>query len=293
LKKEKFEVLVIHEPLAPFLNWEVLNFAGTPKIGWFHATTLFNPWEFPVNLVAEPVQVWLKSRLAGVIAISASARDIWKKTFDRTGEIISGGVDIGKYAETKPADLGDRDAIKILFVGRLDERKGLPDLIRAMGMITNKLNLRLWVVGDGPQMTEVWKLAHQVKLGGKIRFVGRVSDDDLPGYFKAADIFCAPSRGGESLGLVLLEAMAAGAPIVACANPGYKYTLSGYPWEKGLVPVKSVKKLAEAIEELAGDTSLRQRLTIWETEKVKEFDWEVMTDRFINYAGKICRSCLK
>jgi len=289
LRREKFDALVIHEPLIPFLNWEVMNFSGAPRIGWFHATTINNPWEFPTNLVVEPVQMWLKSKLSGMIAISASAKQVWKKVFGREGIIISGGVDVRKFTEAVPADLGDAEAIKLLFVGRLDERKGILDLIRAVGMAIKKVNLRLWIVGDGPQMQDAWDLVKSLNLGGKVRFTGRIANKELAGYYKGADIYCAPSWGGESLGLVLLEAMAAGTPIVAYANPGYKYTLTGYPWKKGLAAVKSIKQLAGAIEELAQRPELRQELAEWEQRKVREFDWEVMTDKFLDYVGEVVR----
>jgi phosphatidylinositol alpha-mannosyltransferase len=287
LRKEKFDVLLIHEPLIPLLNIEVMNFSGTPKIGWFHATTINDPWEFPTKLIVEPVQVWLRSKLSGMVAISTSARQVWKKVFGRDGVIISGGVNVEEFAHAKHADLGGSEEIKLLFVGRLDARKGILDLLKAVAAVPTNINWKLWVVGNGPQMSEAWELVSKFGLGGKVRFVGRVSDKDLPGYFKAADIYCAPSWGGESLGLVLLEAMAAGTPIVAYGNPGYKYTLDGYPWGEGLVPVKSVNKLAEAIGKLAADAELRQRLSLWEAVKVRDYDWEVMTDKFLDYAEKV------
>jgi len=289
LKKEKFDVLLIHEPLIPLLNIEVMNFTGTPKIGWFHATTINDPWEFPTNLIVEPVQMWLRSKLSGMVAISTSSRQVWKKVFGREGIIISGGVDTAKYANAPVLDLGDKEEIKLLFVGRLDARKGILDLMRAMSMVPKSVKWKLWIVGNGPQMAEAWEMVAKHGLGGNVRFVGRVSDKDLPGYFKAADIYCAPSWGGESLGLVLLEAMAAGTPIVAYSNPGYRYTLNGYPWENGLVPVKSVRKLAESITELATNSELRRRVSEWEVEKVKNFDWEVMTDKFLEYAQKVVK----
>lgn len=287
MQQEKFDVLVIHEPLIPWLNIEMLNYSGVPKIGWFHATTINNPWDFPAKLVAEPVQMWLRSKLSGMIAISTSARQVWKKVFGREGVVISGGVDWEKFALAQPAAMGQTKTVKLLYLGRLDERKGILDLIRAVGLISGTTNVELWIAGDGPQMQEAWNLAMNLGLGGKVRFVGRVNNEDVAGYFKATDIYCAPSWGGESLGLVLLEAMAAGAPIVAYANPGYKYTLQGYPWKKGLVPVKSVKKLAEAVSELAENSELRMKLSEWGRERSRDYDWEVMVDKFLEYVGKI------
>lgn len=287
MRQEKFDVLVIHEPLIPWLNIEMMNYSGVPKIGWFHATTINNPWEFPAKLVAEPVQMWLRTKLSGMIAISTSARQVWKKVFGREGVIISGGVDWEKFALAPPIGMGQTKTVKILYLGRLDERKGILDLIKAVGLLRKTADLELWIAGDGPQMQDAWYLAMKLGLGGKVRFVGRVNNDDVAGYFKATDIYCAPSWGGESLGLVLLEAMAAGAPIVAYANPGYRYTLQGYPWKKGLVPVKSVKKLAAAILELSGNIELRRQLSEWERERARDYDWEVMTDRFLAYVEKV------
>ncbi len=291
LRKQKFDSIVIHEPIVPFLNWEVMNFPGSKKIGWFHSTTVINPWKFPANFVIEPVQDWLKSKLSGSIAISTSAKTVWRKVMGRSGVIISGGVDTNKYSESAAADLGDADKIKILFVGRLDARKGILELVEAVGKMKYK-NVRLWVVGNGPQLDESWNLVHKLKLGGRVRFVGRVGDADLPGYFKAADIYCAPSTGGESLGLVLLEAMAAGTPIVAYANPGYRYTLGGYPWGKGLVPVGSTAKLAQALDELCEKADLRAQLSEWEVQRSRAFDWRVMTDKFLEYAEKVRKNNL-
>jgi phosphatidyl-myo-inositol alpha-mannosyltransferase len=287
LRQEKLDVVCVHEPLIPFLNWEVINFPRLVKVGWFHSTSFVDVLQFPMGLVTEPVQNLLAAGLDGKIAASPTARYVWRQVFSKGGEVISAGVDVERFANATAADLGGKTRIKVLFVGRLDMRKGVLEVLKAFGEVVKSVDAELWIVGDGPQLPEAWELIKDLKLGGRIRLVGRVSDGELPGYFKAADIYAAPSLGGESVGLVLLEAMAAGVPVVAYANVGYKYTLTGTPWPGQVVPIKSHKKMAQSMIELAKSVELRQRVADWQREKVKEFDWEVVTDKFENYLKKI------
>lgn len=287
--REKFDAVCIHEPAVPVLNWEVLSLPGIKKIGWFHMSGFSDMLNFPWGIVMRPLQEWIKLKLDGTIVISPTARRTWRKAFKKNGIIVSGGVDVKKYANAGPAVFEKKARIKVLFVGRLDYRKGVIDLIKAIGRVNKKIEVSLQVVGDGPQKREAVELVESLKLEDRVCFAGRVSDELLPGYYKAADIFCAPAIGGESLGVVLLEAMAAGCPIVAYANPGYKYAMTGYPWTGGLVRPGAGNKLSEAICELASKPELRQEIKGWEKEKVKDYDWDCLTDKFEKYIREICK----
>jgi len=290
LKQERFDVVCIHEPIIPFLNWEVMNVPGLVRVGWFHSTSFGDPLQFPMGIVTEPMQNLLALGLQGKIAASPTAKHVWRRVFSKGGIVISAGVDVARFTEALTANLGGLGRIKILFVGRLDMRKGVLEILRAFSEVVKSVESELWIVGDGPQFEQAWELVRNTKIGGRVRFVGRVAESELAGYFKAADIYAAPSLGGESVGLVLLEAMAAGAPVVAYANVGYKYTLTGTPWSGQLVPVKSYKKLAGSIIELAKSAELRQKVADWQREKVKDFDWEVVTDKFENYLNEVVNS---
>jgi len=289
LSKEAFDVVVIHEPMAPFLNWEVINFAAVKKIGWFHSSGFVDFQDFPMNLVIGPVEAWLRPRLEGVIAVSTVAKKAWAGMFvGNRGKIIPSGIDIASYRTTMPMELEGNP--RILFVGRLDDRKGVLELILAMpDILRHAPKAVLWIVGDGPRRVDAEKEVQRLGIEKSVRFTGRVNEEEKLRYFRSCDVFCAPALGGESLGIVLLEAMAAGLPVVAYANPGYKTVLTDPAWDGQLVRVGARHKLAESVLAITGQAEVRRKVLKWQEERVAVYDWEKVMDEFEAYVSQVVK----
>jgi phosphatidylinositol alpha-mannosyltransferase len=177
--------------------------------------------------------------------------------------------------------------LNILFVGRMEKRKGLNYLLEAYKEVKQKIpNSRLIVVGPGTRLRK--KYEKQVKRHAlqDVVFVGYTSYDDLPRYYKTADIFCSPATGRESFGIVLLEAMAVGTPVVASNIEGYANVLT-QGVDGLLVPPKDTRMLAQALLSLLLDEPLRQQMGAKGILKAKEYSWEHIAQRVLNYYQRI------
>jgi phosphatidylinositol alpha-mannosyltransferase len=287
LNKERFDLVCVHAPHIPMLCWEALYYSTSVNIGWFH-TTMDEEVEATFNLVERGLSAWLKSKMKGYIAVSPSVYKEWNYIFnDDKGIIIPNGVDIKRFRTAGKLNLGPQ--FNILFVGRLDERKGVFEAIKMMPIVLKEIPSKLWIVGDGEQRSEAESLVETLGIQKYVTFVGRVNDEDLPRYYRSADVYCAPSLGGESFGIVLIEAMAAETPVIAYANVGYKYPMEGNPWKGSLVRVGSYKGLAKSILEIANSNHLRKKVVEWQNKKVEEYDWDKIVGRFLEYVERIVR----
>ncbi len=210
------------------------------------------------------------------------------KHFPADYTIIPNGVDPKHFCpDVSPIDELSDGKSNILFVGRLEKRKGLDYLLKAYHEIKLRIpESRLIVVGPGARLRR--KYQKQVMQNGlrDVAFVGRVSYNELPRYYRTADIFCCPATGRESFGIVLLEAMAVGKPIVASNIEGYAGVVT-HGAEGLLVPPKSAEKLAQALISLMTNETLRQQMGAQGRLKALEYDWERITQRLLNYYLKV------
>jgi phosphatidyl-myo-inositol alpha-mannosyltransferase len=278
LDAERFDILHFHEPLVPFLSPTLLDASRTVNIATFHAFGGFSPSYW----VGRRFAGRLAERLHGRIAVSGAARHFISRYFPGDYEIIPNGVDLDLYADAEPFD-GLRDGtLNILFVGRFEERKGLGHLLRAYHRLRKRrVDARLLVVGTGPKAREYRRF---VGLRGirDVEFLGRVSDHDKARYFASADIFCAPATGQESFGIVLLEAMAAGVPIVASDIHGYKQVVQRNV-QGLLVEPKNQRALAAALYALARDPELRHEMGEAGRATAPDYSWPRVTERIIDF----------
>ncbi|HER43007.1 MAG TPA: glycosyltransferase family 1 protein, partial [Candidatus Eisenbacteria bacterium] len=218
-RRERFDIIQTHCPLVPTLPALTLlaDRQGARLVGTFHAAAESN---FLYALL-RPLVEWGAANLDHRIAVSEPCRDFNAKYFPGDYEIIPNGIDTDRFHPGIPPIEGLRDGkLNILFVGRMDRRKGLPHLFRALPLIQRHIPrlVRLILVGEGNMRRRV--MPRPISLGGaEITAVGRVDAGLLPRYYASADIFCAPATGRESFGIVLLEAMATGVPIVASDIP--------------------------------------------------------------------------
>jgi phosphatidylinositol alpha-mannosyltransferase len=295
LKMAKLDILHIHEPMIPFLNWQLLEGSRAVNIATFHSnypeSQSINSWRF----ILKPIEPHYIKKIDGGIAVSEVAKKCWWEFMVGKGVIIPNGVDMERFnPKVEPLDKYKDGKVNILYVGRLEPRKGILELLRAFnGMIRNveevRRKVRLLIVGSGPSNYRAKLFVRQHGLSRNVVFEGGVSDRVLPKYYAMADIFCSPAVGGESFGIVLLEAMASGKPIVCFANEGYKEVMKNYPWKEALVEVRDVFGLANSLLSLIENKRLREKLGRWGVGKVRRYSWDKVAGRVLEFYEKVKR----
>src|SRR5947199_10119960 len=202
--------------------------------------------------------------------------------FDGRYRIIPNGVYCSFFANGSPtADFADGKR-NILFLGRLEKRKGLPFLLEAFALVKRDFpDTRLVVVGGDGGLRSVCELYVERNRLADVVFTGYVPDEAKPHYFKAADIYCAPNTGGESMGMVLLEALSAGAPIVASRIEGFSEVLTDGS-EGLLVPPRDSEALAAALKRLLSDQPLRKKMGQQAKKTAKRYDWGRVSAQIID-----------
>lgn len=284
LDRERFDLLHFHEPFVPFLSLIVLRQSTSVNVATFHAYGGFSPaYEFGSRVMGS-----YAGKLHGRIAVSAAARHFIDRFFPGDYRVIPNGVDVARFATAVPIARWQDGTRNLLFVGRHEPRKGLLDLLKAYRILRKAgCQCRLLVVGTGPQEREARRYVMTRKLGG-VEFLGRVSDDEKAQLFKTADVYVSPATGGESFGIVLLEAMAAGTPIVCSDIHGYKGVVRRGR-EGILVPPRKPKSIAAGIARLLGDDELRATMGASGEARAEEFTWERVTAKVDDYYGFVIR----
>lgn len=287
LDAEQFDIIHLHEPLMPMLCTTVLRLAPTATVGTFHATGGRPGYNFGKPLSTMLLKRWFR-RLNGKIAVSPPAREFVGNCFPGYYNIIPNGVNLEQFSPDVPAiDKYNDGKINILFVGRLEHRKGLNYLLKAFQLLKKQAyNCRLIVVGPGTRLRGKYKRWVRRRNLEDVIFVGPVSSDDLPRYYKTADIYCSPATGCESFGVVLLEAMATGTPIVASDIDGYASVL--HHGEEGLlVPPRDWEKLAQALITLITDEPLRKQMGARGIARAPEYSWAHISRQVYNYYVRV------
>jgi len=284
LDREQFDVLHFHEPFVPFLSLFLLRESSSVNVATFHAYAGFSPsYEFGSRALRG-----YAARLHGRIAVSAAARHFIDRFFPGDYKVIPNGVDVGRFANAVPVARWQDGTPNVLFVGRHEPRKGLLHLLKAHRILRKTgSDARLLVVGSGPQEREARRYVATRGLQG-VEFIGRVTDDQKAQLFRTADVFVSPATGGESFGIVLLEAMAAGAPVVCSDIHGYKGVVRRGR-EGLLVPPREPRALAVAIDRLLSDAGLREQMGAAGQARAEEFSWPRVTAKVDDYYGFVIR----
>jgi phosphatidylinositol alpha-mannosyltransferase len=284
LDRERFDLLHFHEPFVPFLSLVVLRQSTSVNVATFHAYGGFSPaYELGSRLLRPYAR-----RLHGRIAVSAAARHFIDRYFPGDYKVIPNGVDVDRYRRAVPIARWQDGTQNILFVGRHEPRKGLIELLKAFRILRKTgCQCRLLVVGSGPQEREARRYVATRRLQG-VEFLGRVSDAEKAQLFKTADVYVSPATGGESFGIVLLEAMAAGTPIVCSDIHGYKGVVRRGR-EGLLVPTRKPKAIASAVGKLLGDDALRAEMGRNGQARAADFSWERVTAKVDDYYGFVIR----
>ena len=276
LRREQFDVIHLHEPLIPVLPYLVLLNSQTVNVGTFHAFRSSSPW----YTAFKPYMSFMMSRLDARIAVSPPARDFVSQYFQGPYDIIPNGIDVARFQDVEPFPWASDGTPRILFVGRFNEpRKGLKYLLRAMPLVQQQFpGARLVVVGRGDP-EKFAGLMERYDVRG-VDFVGQATAAELPRYYASCDVFCAPSTSGESFGIVLLEAMAAGTPVVAGDIPGYRSVIQ-HGIDGIMAPPKNAQTLALALVRLMADTHLRRSLAAAGRQTAQQYDWTEIARRVL------------
>jgi phosphatidyl-myo-inositol alpha-mannosyltransferase len=284
LERERFDVLHFHEPFVPFLSLFLLRESTSVNVATFHAYAGFSPsYEFGSRALRG-----YATRLHGRIAVSAAARHFIDRFFPGDYKVIPNGVDVQRFANAVPIARWQDGTPNVLFVGRHEPRKGLLDLLKAHRILRKTgSSSRLLVVGSGPQEREARRYVATRGLQ-EVEFLGRVSDGEKAQLFRTVDVFASPATGGESFGIVLLEAMAAGTPIVCSDIHGYKGVVRRGR-EGLLVPPREPRELAVAIDRLLRDPALREQMGAAGQARAEEFSWPRVTAKVEDYYGFVIR----
>lgn len=290
LAEEKFDIIHLHEPFAPMLCSAILRFSDALNIGTFHACDGRPGYNF--YRLGRPISTIMVKRrmrkLEGKIAVSKPAMQFADRYVPGYYNIIPNGVDAEHFSpDAAPIEEFCDGKQNILFVGRLERRKGLNYLLKAYQEIKGEIpNSRLIVVGPGSRPRkkhEKWVMKNGLQ---DVVFIGYASYTDLPRYYKTADVFCTPATSRESFGIVLLEAMAVGKPIVATNIAGYASVVT-HNEDGFLVPPKSSRGLAQALSSLLKDESLRQQMGAKGRVTAERYNWKYVAQRVLDYYVKV------
>jgi phosphatidyl-myo-inositol alpha-mannosyltransferase len=281
LAAEQPDVLHLHEPLVPGPALTALLAGNVPTVGTFHASGRV------------PAYVWLRPAVRAVArriglrtAVSPEARALAERWLGGACHVLPNGVEVERFAKADPWPApvtpgGSGRAI--LFVGRHEPRKGLEVLLKAFSALDT--DAVLWVAGEGPETA-----ALAASAPANVEWLGRISDRELAERLRAAAVFCAPSLHGESFGVVLLEAMAAGTPVVASDIAGYR-DVARQGKEAVLVPGGDPAALADGLRRVLDDPILSARLVDAGTARAATFSMERLAARYVDlYESLLART---
>ena len=265
-RKNRFDIVHTHGPLVPNLPFLALHYSKSKNFATFHtAFTNFN-WYAVAKLFFKKEF----KRIDGLICVSEYAREVLYPHFPGNYRIIPNGIDVKRFNPKLPpvSEISSPNP-KILFVGRLDPRKGVDHLLDAFPLIKREIpDVELIVVGSGPSAEQ-----YKRKAGSGVKFVGFVSAEMLPRYYVSCDLYCSPAIGGETFGIVLLEAMAAGTPVVASKISGYdRVVKDGF---NGIfMDPKDPQDMAQAIIKVLKNKDLKKRLSLSGRKFSLRYSWD-------------------
>lgn len=276
LRDHNFDVLHLHEPDSPSLSLIVLALADRPVVATFHFATARSWALAAAHGLLQPTMEKITAR----IAVSPLARRVQVECLGGDAVEIPNGVDVSHFARAQPLPGYPRTGGTVGFVGRFGEpRKGMPVLLAALRTVARtRPDLRLLVVGHGD--AAALRRAAGPALASRIRVLGALGDEGKAAVLASVDVLCVPAIGGESFGIVLSEAMAAGTPVVASDIDAFRLVLDG--GQAGvLVPAGSPAALSVALDDLFGDPERRAALAAAGRARAAMWDWPVVARRVL------------
>ena len=272
----KFDVLHLHEPAIPSLSLLACSIAEGPMVGTFHVAAPKQRAAFAVAPIIVPIVEKLRAR----IAVSEEARRTLTDHIDTDAVVIPNGIDVNFFARALPHEEWRRGST-IGFLGRYNEpRKGLDLLLAALPeILAHNPDTRIFIAGPGESMEVMQSIAPHHR--NRVLFLGRISDEEKARFLKSVDVYVAPNTGGESFGIILAEAMAAGTPIIASDLPAFASVLGNGRYGELFVNGDS-RSLATAINKLLANSQMRLEMGRVAEEGSRKFDWSVVGAEIMN-----------
>lgn len=278
IAEKNFDLLHIQVPYSPLMSQYLINRAPvkTAVIGSFHVYPA-NPRAVRGSKLLKAVYRRSLKRFDKMLAVSPAAAEFAQDGFGLKTDISPNVIDLGRFKNSTKKGDGRR----IVFLGRLVERKGCLELLKAFSRLAERMSdVELVIGGDGPLRSRLESFVSEHGLDERVSFLGYIDEASKPGLLGGADIACFPSLYGESFGIVLIEAMAAGAGIVLGGdNPGYRTVLDGQPL--ALIDPKDTAAFAERLELLLLNKSDAAKLHAWQRQTVKQYDINLVGPRLV------------
>lgn len=279
LQEEKFDILHFHEPWVPIMSRQLLSRSKAVNIATFHAKLPETVMTRTIERVITPYTRSVLKYLDQLTAVSDAAAEYVTTLTKKPIEIIPNGIDLDKYSAKSEKRKAKSEKKNILYIGRLEKRKGVEYLLWAYLELTKQRDdVELLIAGDGTDKHKLELLVNEYELP-RVKFLGYVNESQKMTLMEKADIFCSPALYGESFGIVLLEAMAKGAVVIAGNNPGYASVMK----DKGrlsIVNPKDTIEFARRLSLLLDDTDLRELWRQWALDYVKQFDYRHIVDEY-------------
>jgi phosphatidylinositol alpha-mannosyltransferase len=270
VRSGEFDVIHVHEPVVPLVGWNATLGARDPVVGTFHT---YSTKPVPNHIANALGARRVFNRLSARIAVSEAAAWSGRRWFGGEYRIVPNGVDVDAAPKGQRAPDGE---LRILFVGRSEERKGLPILLTAFNALVEHVPCRLTVIGTDRE--EVLRYVADPDLLRFMDIRGRVSREELWAELHGADLLCAPSLSGESFGMVLTEAFAAGTPVIASAIAGYSDVVSDGV-DGLLVPPGDPQRLAEELQRVHFEPERLQEMGEAARRSAQRYAWPRVADQ--------------
>lgn len=282
LAQQKFDILHFHEPWVPILGRQILSRSSSVNIATFHAKLPETMMTKTIEKVITPYTKSILKYIDAFTAVSPAGAEYVGTLTKKTIKIITNGIDIDKYKgkKYKPSNT-------ILYIGRLERRKGVKYLLEAFRLLKLRdPSARLVIVGDGPEREKLESIIGERQIDDVI-FTGFVTDAEKRRLLSQARVFCSPALFGESFGIVLLEAMASGTPIVAGDNSGYRSVLTGRG-SLSIIDPKDSYIFSARLELFYRDEQLRGLWSEWASEYIKQFSYDLIAKAYLDlYAHQL------
>lgn len=293
LTKEQFDVLHVQLPYSPFLAARVINLAPpeTLIVGTFHILPFSKIESVSTRLLA--AILWRSRRkFDQIYSVSGPAAKFAKKRFRVSSKVLPNAVAVSQFRSAKKLNKYNDGKINIIYLGRLVERKGCLHFLKALELLHSKnqlQNVRVVIAGKGPLESELKQFVKNFKLGKIVNFIGYVSEEDKPSLLASANIAVMPSTGGESFGIVLVEAMAAGAEVVLAGNNSGYRTVMGNQKAQLIDPINTTE-FSKTLKHFIYNQPARLKAQAWQAKRVNDYDVKLIGQKLIENYNQLLRN---
>lgn len=275
-----FDIIHFHEPWVPVLSRQILSRSEAINIGTFHAALPDRLMTRTIERVITPYTKSILSYLDVLTAVSPAATSYVSSLTARNINIIANGIDLTKYKLADKQPRGSNSSKKILYIGRLEKRKGIRYLLEAFAILRQvHPEFKLTIAGEGPDRSKLEYFVKDNKISNVV-FKGYIDEATKLKLLHEADVFCSPALYGESFGIVLLEAMASGCVTVAGNNSGYEGVLRRLG-QVSIVNPKDSIEFARRLALLGSDEGLRDLWKAWAKEEVAKYNYDLIVDQYV------------